>query len=565
MHLKNKKMSEGELYRETKFGNKNENVNKDGKDREPNLKYSLIEKQSDKEEEEEKVENIKDRRMQQSDNFKGKKKISGNVTNLEQQQQQQQHQGEVEDVMDVGGRKAGENHVAKNWGKEGKKDISTKNILNANSTEETSVIVKRAEREGEKFRETIETFQKLETTTSKLSSPVSIKTTSTFQKPSGAGKTTTTTKEEDYGVGKNDKRTLFPPQFLRNQTDVVASESDCILGHSPDIACNVKGEVGKSSGVQEQEKEEVGVQPKHTGGCSESRWAKSAHQGELKSAHTTTSSTKTAAVHDDGCTCVHCSSFTASSASNGTTRFMSVVHEQQEGSEVSKSFRQHSIPVETRNNKNNGIENSKSEKKEEEEKALSTLSLRFCKCENWPRASRVSSQGDVVVDVDEALGLPPFSSSPELCVECGRQVAATQLEEVLLSVLRDREAFHGRGCGLLPPAATPPDVPPSPPSVPHFELEENGDVPSEPAWSEDLYLSREVPLSVDSPPSGSCDSDSPTSLASSSDLSTVICVDDFTESVFLLEKSEQQQQPVIVITADTDHEDNANENPNQGM
>jgi hypothetical protein len=48
----------------------------------------------------------------------------------------------------------------------------------------------------------------------------------------------------------------------------------------------------------------------------------------------------------------------------------------------------------------------------------------------------------------------------------------------------------------------------------------------------------------------------------------VICVDDFSESVLLLEKSEQQQhqqQPVIVITAETDTEDNSHENPNQGM
>ncbi len=555
---------EGELYRETKFGDKNVNNAKYGE------VHNSIEKEGDKEEKE-KVENIKDgRKMQEgSENFKGKKKISGNVTNLEQQHQKQ---GEVEDPMDIGERRDGENHVAKKWGKG--KDISAKNILNANASNEKTVIDKRAERGGEKFRETIETFQKVETkttTTSKLS-PVSTKTASAFQKSSGAGKSTTTTRE-DYVDGENVKRTLFPPQFLRNQSSVVASESDCILGHSPDIACQVRGEEKKSSGVQEQEKEEVvGVQPEHTGECSESRWAMSAHQGELKSAHTTASSTK-AAVHDDGCTCVQCSSFTATS--NGT-RFMSVVHEKQEGSEVSKSFRQHSIPVETattRNNKNNGIENF--EKKEEKEKllivtslpeVLSTLSVRFCQCENWPRASRVSCQGDVVADVDETLGLPPFSSSPELCVECGRQVAATQIEEVLLSVLRDREAFHGRGCGLLPPA-TPPDAPPTPPPAPQFELEENGDVPSEPAWSQDLYLSREVPLSVDSPPSGSCDSDSPISLTSSSDLSTVICIDDFSESVFLLEKSEQQQQqqqPVIVITPDTDHEDNNNDNPNQG-
>ncbi len=133
LHLKNRKIvsGEGELYRETKFGDKNVNNAKNGEE---------IEKEGDKEEKE-KVENIKDvKKMQEgSQIIKGKKKISGNVTNLEQQQQQQhQKQGEVEDPMDIGERGDGENDVAKKWGK--CKDISAKNILNANTSNEKTVI-----------------------------------------------------------------------------------------------------------------------------------------------------------------------------------------------------------------------------------------------------------------------------------------------------------------------------------------------------------------------------------------------------------------------------------------
>ena len=118
-------------------------------------------------------------------------------------------------------------------------------------------------------------------------------------------------------------------------------------------------------------------------------------------------------------------------------------------------------------------------------------------------------------------------SSAELCVECGLPVAswASLQQEVLLSVVRDREVLDGSGRDSHPVlAATPPSTPPPPPP-PHFEV----------GWSSDLYLSREDPLSVDSPPS--CDE---TSLSSGSDLSTVICVDDILqEQILFLEKCDQ--------------------------
>jgi hypothetical protein len=129
---------------------------------------------------------------------------------------------------------------------------------------------------------------------------------------------------------------------------------------------------------------------------------------------------------------------------------------------------------------------------------------KFCCCQDWPPISSICGE----VDVDAPILVTLEDASPEVCVECGLRVLPSPVHQVLVSVLRDREKF----------AAPPPDVPPPPPP-PETEDQSNAGVS---VWSDDRFLSRELPVSVDSPPDD--DSDSLVSLSGSSDRSTVIFV-----------------------------------------
>jgi hypothetical protein len=360
---------------------------------------------------------------------------------------------EREDMTDVGGEgkhsrnlSLAENGATKSSSErnESKDKIILPNNLNAKD------FVKRA---AEKFEKTIQSFAESKTapTISQLS-PATIKTQSFPSAAANRG-------EKDYdsrdGGGKKELRSFSPQKISRNEP-----ESDCTFIHptAPTAAACTQGDDRLTSGVQLAREEGVG--------------------GTLSAKQLGCSATASS---------VH---FGVQGASRSERE--SVVHEQQDGSEVRKKKK-------SSTNKNNNNNNKDKD---------FLFQVKFCRCENWPSLTSVRE-----VDVDAPILVSlSTESSPELCVECGLRVVPSPIQDVLLSVLKDREAF---------PATPPPDVAPPPP--PHFDG--NG----QKTWSdeddEDLYLSREIPVSVDSP--NSCDSDSPS--LSSSDLSTVILVDDFDE------------------------------------
>ena len=330
---------------------------------------------------------------------------------------------------------------------------------------------------------TIETLP----TTSKLS-PSAIKTP--LRPSAGEGR-------EDYQLnvkGKEKRIFLFPPQNFPN------CESECIS-----TARSVTEEGGdtyqNTSGVQATKKEGEAC---CKGEASPRTYSSSSSSSALD---IPVQSRSSASINR-----VHCSS-------TGRTSFnlSSVVHDQEESSELPTKSLHSNATINHGESYLNKEENNSSARQQQ---ISSNKSV--CDCENWPPFRLTSSVDEV--DVDRAL---TGGSSAELCVECGLPVAswASLQQEVLLSVVRDREVLDGSGRDSHPVlAATPPSTPPPPPP-PHFEV----------GWSSDLYLSREDPLSVDSPPS--CDE---TSLSSGSDLSTVICVDDILqEQILFLEKCDQ--------------------------
>ena len=183
---------------------------------------------------------------------------------------------------------------------------------------------------------------------------------------------------------------------------------------------------------------------------------------------------------------------TTAAAAGSSAAGCSVVQEQREGAQLEQ--------VESLFTENKTGNNDKE------------FSTKFCRCETaWPPVSSLDE-----VDVDAPI-LLSVNSGREICVECGLQVVLPPIHEVLLSVLQDRHKF------LNPPSDAPPSPPPTstpPPATPTSS--EAGAVLFNDRWTLDLFLSREDPVSVDSPTSSCCcDSES-----QSSDLSTVICVDE---------------------------------------
>ena len=300
-------------------------------------------------------------------------------------------------------------------------------------------------------------------------------TTKTAEKSTTSTRTPTSVEGFD-SVGEKDSNSSLPrPNFSEKvRHESVCSSSTFIpipISVSVSAAC-MEGERGIGPGVQPTPKKEgggVGTGENYPPALNTNRASGVGPRGRTADC--------TAAVQLSGCS----SSADRSSPTIGG----SVVHEQQEGSEV-KSF--------TEKNENK-----------------SDLGLKICRCESWPPVSSL-----VEVDVDAPI-LLSAEASQELCVECGLQVVLSPLHEVLLSILQERDKF------LTPPTDVPPPPPPptekhppnGPPTSCGPEAEDVG--VSDLRWPPDLFVSREDPISVDSPQTSGSDSDS--------DVSTVICVD----------------------------------------
>jgi hypothetical protein len=302
--------------------------------------------------------------------------------------------------------------------------------------------------------------------------------------------------------GKEKRTFLFPPQNFP-----IYCESDCIS--TARISAAVTKEGGSShqntSGVQVKKKEGVEVQAC----CKGEALRRTCSAIDIPVQSGNRASIKR----------MQNSSIGAAGPAQFNVPLSSVVHDAEESSELASKSLHSNKTINHGESRVNNQENNSSAK------SLS-LSKSVCECENWPPVRLTSSVDEV--DVDQALADSTGSSSAELCVECGLPVAswASLQQEVILSVVRDREIFNGSGRDIQSAlTATPPSTPPPPP--PDFEVSSS--------WSSDLYLSREEPLSVDSPPS--CDE---TSLSSESDVSTVIYVEDILqEQTLFLDNCDQ--------------------------